>query len=195
MSVTKERQKGFTLPEVMMALSIGSMLMLSSAQLYPLLRQRSQSLSRHFQLDQLLRSTVFNIEKDLQRAGFCNGQCAGSALQLGRSDGEAANSCVITTYDLNRNGRWEPPGSSESEYFGYRLRNGGIETQRGIAGCSGNGWEKLLDPAEVKVTEFKITTVPAPNRRPLFAIRIVAHWSDAPAIHRQVDSKIAGNAE
>lgn len=37
------KQRGFTLPEVLMALSIGSMLMLGSAQLYPLLRQRSQN--------------------------------------------------------------------------------------------------------------------------------------------------------
>ena len=65
------RTQGFTLPEVMMAMGVGSMLMLSAAQVYPLMRQRSQSLGRHYQLDQLLRQTSFTIEKDLRRAGFC----------------------------------------------------------------------------------------------------------------------------
>jgi len=193
MSVTQSRQQGFTLPEVLIALSIGSMLMLSSAQLYPLLRQRSQSLSRHFQLDQLLRSTASNIEKDLRRAGFCNGECAGNALVFGRSDAEPANSCVIAAYDVNRNGRWELPGSGDSEFFGYRLRSGGIETQRGVANCSGSGWEKLLDPAEVKVTEFRVTSVSPATKRSLFTLSIVAHWSDAPAIHRQITVQIAGH--
>jgi prepilin peptidase dependent protein B len=99
------KQRGFTLPEVLMALGIGSMLMLSSAQLYPLLRQRSQNLAHHFQLDQLLRSTVSNIEKDLRRAGFCNGECSGRATVMGQSMGEPSHSCVIIAYDLNRNGR------------------------------------------------------------------------------------------
>src|SRR5471030_119042 len=186
------RSQGFTLPEMLIAISIGSMLMLSAAQLYPLLRQRSQSLSRHFQLDQLLRGTVFNIEKDLRRAGFCNGECKGKTVTFGNSEGERKNSCIIIVYDLNRNGRWDPPGSSEPDYFGYRLRQGGIETQRGTDSCTGGSWEKLLDPSEVQVTEFNVTESAASERGHLYSIVLSARWSDAPAIHRQVEKKVAG---
>lgn len=186
------KQKGFTLPEVLMALSIGSFLMLSSAQLYPLLRQRSQSLGRHFQLDQLLRSAAFNIEKDLRRSGFCNGECEGSSVVLGNSAGEASHSCVIIAYDLNRNGRWEPAGSNEAEHFGYRLRDGGIEMQRAAANCSGNGWDKLLDPAEVNVTAFMVTRLSNEKSAPLFSIDLAAQWRKAPEIHRQIAVQVAG---
>lgn len=189
------KQQGFTLPEVLMALSIGSMLMLSSAQIYPLLRQRSQSLSRHFQLDQLLRGALFNIEKDLRRSGFCNGTCQGKAVVLGHSAGEPVDSCVIIAYDLNRNGRWEPAGQHDAEYFGYRLRDGGIETQRGATSCNGGGWEKLLDPGEVKVTAFKIVNLLRAKGHSLFAINIEAQWRDSPAIHRQVASRVVGHGE
>lgn len=188
------KQRGFTLPEVLMALSIGSMLMLGSAQLYPLLRQRSQNLSHHFQLDQLLRSAVANIEKDLLRSGFCNGDCNGSATVLGQSTGEPSHSCVIIAYDLNRNGRWEPAGNDNAEYFAYRLRSGAIETQRGAASCQGSGWEKLLDPAEVNVTNFKVTKLLTPRGNPLFTLNISAHWRGAPTVHRRVETRVAGRA-
>lgn len=178
-----------------MAISIGSMLMLSAAQLYPMLRQRSQSLSRHFQLEQLLRGVVFNIEKDLRRAGFCNGECEGKAVMIGNSRGEAARSCVIIMYDLNRNGRWDPPGSSESDYFGYRLRDSGIETQRGTQRCSESGWEKLLDPSEVQVTEFKITDTISPKNAHLYSIVLSARWRDAPVIHRRIETYVAGHQQ
>lgn len=192
MLMNSNHSQGFTLPEVLMAISIGSMLMLSAAQLYPLLRQRSQSLGRHFQLDQLLRGTAFNIEKDLQRAGFCNGECQGKAVAIGNSEGERANSCVIIAYDLNRNGRWDPPGSSEPDYFGYRLRQGGIETQRGTDSCTGGGWEKLLDPSEVQVTEFNVTDTLASERGHLYSITLSARWTGAFAIHRHIEKKVAG---
>lgn len=101
------RANGFTLPEVMMAMGVGSMLMLSAAQIYPLMRQRSQSLGRHYQLEELLHQTAFTIEKDVRRAGFCNGICQGKTVIIGNASGEPAGSCIIVIYDLNRNGRWE----------------------------------------------------------------------------------------
>ncbi|MGC6388691.1 prepilin peptidase-dependent protein [Ewingella sp. S1.OA.A_B6] len=192
MPLNQVRSQGFTLPEVLMAISIGSMLMLSAAQLYPMFRHRSQSLGRHFQLDQLLRGTAFNIEKDLRRAGFCNGECKGKAVMIGNSDGEAANSCVIIIYDLNRNGRWDPPGSIEPDYFGYRLRDRGIETQRGTDNCSEGGWEKLLDPSEVQVTGFKITDTVSPKNGHLYSISLSARWRDALTIHRHIEKRVAG---
>ncbi len=188
------RTQGFTLPEVMMAMGVGSMLMLSAAQVYPLMRQRSQSLGRHYQLDQLLRQTSFTIEKDLRRAGFCNGVCDGKTVILGNASGETTGSCVIAIYDLNRNGHWEKPGSAESEYFGYRLRQGGIETQRGADTCNSSGWDKLLDPAEVNVTKFAVTEHSDLTAGRLFSLELEARWSKDPMIHRKIIVQVAGHS-
>jgi len=185
--------RGFTLPEVMIAMGVGSMLMLSAAQIYPLIRQRSQSLGRHYQLEQLLRQTTFAIGKDLRRAGFCNGNCEGKPVIVSNAVGETAGSCVIVIYDLNRNGRWEGPGAAESEYFGYRLRQGGIEIQRGAGDCGSSGWEKLLDPSEVNVTKFSVTEHISPGSAGLYSLQLDAQWSQNPFIHRQVTEQIAGH--
>lgn len=194
MSVITRRTRGFTLPEMMLAMGIGSMLMLSAAHIYPLMRQRSQSLGRHYQLEQLLRQTIFTIEKDLRRAGFCNGFCEGRTLIVGNASGEPVGSCAIVIYDLNRNGRWEKPGTAESEYFGYRLRQGGIEIQRGADECNSSGWEKLLDPAEVNVTKFVVTEHSGLNAGRLFSLELEARWSKDPLIHRQIIAQVAGHS-
>lgn len=194
MPVIHHRANGFTLPEVMMAMGVGSMLMLSAAQIYPLMHQRSQSLGRHYQLEELLHQTAFTIEKDVRRAGFCNGICQGKTVIIGNASGEPAGSCIIVIYDLNRNGRWEKPGTAESEYFGYRLRQGGIEMQRGTESCGSSGWEKLLDPAEVTVTKFVVTESSGLHSGNLFSLQIDAHWSKNPLIHRQVEAQIAGHS-
>jgi prepilin peptidase dependent protein B len=177
----------------MIAMGIGSMLMLSAAQIYPLMRQRSQSLGRHYQLEQLLRQTTFAIGKDIRRAGFCNGTCEGKSVIIGNAAGEAANSCILVIYDLNHNGKWDKPGTAESEYFGYRLRQGGIEIQRGAADCSSSGWEKFLDPAEVNVTRFVVTEVAASGSGRLYSLQLDGSWSKNPFIHRQVTEMIAGH--
>lgn len=193
MPVNMARCQGFTLPEVMIAMGIGSMLMLSTAQIYPLMRQRSQSLGWHYQLEQLLRQTTFAIGKDIRRAGFCNGNCEGKSFIIGNAAGEAASSCIIVIYDLNRNGIWDKAGTSESEYFGYRLRQGGIEIQRGADDCGGSGWEKLLDPAEVNVTRFMVTEVAETVSGRLYSLQLEAHWSKNSFIRRQVTEMVAGH--
>lgn len=63
-------QRGFTLPEVPLALSLGSLIMLSAAQLYPLLRSQSQDSAQRFRLEQLFSQVAMGIEKDIRRAGF-----------------------------------------------------------------------------------------------------------------------------
>lgn len=154
------RQRGFTLPEVLLAMGIGSVVMLAAAGSYPAIYQQGLRLRALFWLDHALHQAADTLGKDLRRAGFCAGTACGSAaIRLGTATG----ACVLLAYDLNRNGRWDAAGP-EAETFGYRLLAGALETQRGVTHCGGTGWEKLLDPAEITVTGFTLTRVTeAPN--------------------------------
>ncbi|CAI1150795.1 Type II secretory pathway, component PulJ [Serratia liquefaciens] len=150
-------ERGFTLPEVMLALTFGSLIALAAAKTYPVLRQHSVDVGRHYRLESVLRQLAFGIEKDLRRAGFCAGQCRGQPILLSHLPGEAAGSCVIIAYDISRNGRWEAFGA-DADYFGYRLRQGMLEGQRGINHCRGGGWERLIDNDEVRIEAFSVKT-------------------------------------
>ena len=183
-------QKGFTLPEAMLAMGIGSVLILGAMQFFPMLRQRTQQLSQHYQLDQLLRQTALTLQKDFRRAAFCAGKCSGKAIVITQASGEAKNSCIIVAYDLNRNGRWEPAGHGESEYFGYRLRNRMLESQRGVTQCNGPGWERMLDPSEVEFSQFQLSAITDDSGGKLLVLEMRANWKKNASVGSRLNTVV-----
>ncbi|MBL3524494.1 prepilin peptidase-dependent protein [Serratia plymuthica] len=178
-------ERGFTLPEVMLALTFGSLIMLAAAKTYPVLRQHSVDVGRHYRLESVLRQLAFGIEKDLRRAGFCAGNCHGRALLIGHEPGEAAGSCVIMAYDITRNGRWETLGA-DAGYFGYRLRQGALEGQRGVTHCHGTGWERLLDNDEVRIETFSVKSVAGSSGKTWVMLSLAGRSKADDAIRRNL---------
>jgi len=178
-------ERGFTLPEVMLALTFGSLIMLAAAKTYPVLRQHSVDVGRHYRLESVLRQLAFVIEKDLRRAGFCAGNCHGRALLIGHAPGEAAGSCVIMAYDITRNGRWETLGA-DAGYFGYRLRQGALEGQRGVTHCHGTGWERLLDNDEVRIETFSVKSVAGSSGKTWVMLSLAGRSKADDAIRRNL---------
>lgn len=178
-------ERGFTLPEVMLALTFGSLIMLAAAKTYPVLRQHSVDVGRHYRLESVLRQLAFGIEKDLRRAGFCAGICRGRALLIGHAPGEAAGSCVIIAYDITRNGRWATLGA-DAGYFGYRLRQGALEGQRGVTHCHGTGWERLLDNDEVRIETFSVKSVAGSSGKTWIMLSLAGRSKADDAIRRSL---------
>lgn len=187
---TRRCVRGFTLPEVMLAMAVSSVTMLAVAQLLPLLRAQTQDSASLLRLEQVLRQTLFGIEKDIRRAGFCAGRCQGTALTL-ETDASKQVSCLSVAYDVNRNGRFETAEQSEPEFFSYRLRAGALEVQTGGPRCQGNRWEKLLDPSEVTITRFDITQETS-GVQPHYRLLLAGYWTTRPRQRQQVESLVAG---
>lgn len=187
---TRRCVRGFTLPEVMLAMAVSSVTMLAVAQLLPLLRAQTQDSASLFRLEQVLRQTLFGIEKDIRRAGFCAGRCQGAALTLD-TDASKQVSCLSVAYDVNRNGRFETAEQSEPEFFSYRLRAGALEAQTGGPRCQGNRWEKLLDPSEVTITRFEVTRETS-GVQPRYRLLLAGYWTTHSRLRQQVESLVAG---
>ncbi|WP_434221079.1 prepilin peptidase-dependent protein [Pectobacterium aroidearum] len=186
------KQRGFTLPEILLALSLGSLIMLSAAQLYPLLRSQSQDSAQLFRLEQLFSQVAMGIEKDIRRAGFCAGTCQGKAISMGNYPGEAENSCLNVSYDLNRNGVWDGGEQQDAESFGYRLRGRALEIQSGAHNCQGDRWEKLFDPQEVVLTLFRLQRLTAQNGVALYELQLAGYWAKRPAVKQHIARLILG---
>ncbi|MEQ9878210.1 prepilin peptidase-dependent protein [Pectobacterium aroidearum] len=186
------KQRGFTLPEILLALSLGSLIMLSAAQLYPLLRSQSQDSAQLFRLEQLFSQVAMGIEKDIRRAGFCAGTCQGKAISMGNYPGEAENSCLNVSYDLNRNGVWDGGEQQDAESFGYRLRGRALEIQSGAHNCQGDRWEKLFDPQEVVLTLFRLQRLAVQNGVALYELQLAGYWAKRPAVKQHIVRLILG---
>ena len=141
---------GFSLIEMLIALALSGILMLGALRLLPQLQRQNLQLQNQVRLQEELQQLLEVLEKAIQRAGYCHGVCQGAALVL-QAD------CLLVRWDENSNGRWEGPEHEESEWYGYRVRQQRLETQRGVASCEGNGWESLSDPATIIINEHLFT--------------------------------------
>ncbi|AJI95207.1 putative prepilin peptidase-dependent protein B [Yersinia ruckeri] len=189
---TRRCHRGFGLPEMMLAMMFGSVMVLSAVKVYPQLRQRLAVVYQHHSLELSMQRVISSIEKDLRRAGFCNGQCQGTRFYLSQYKGEKADSCVIVAYDLNRNGHWEGIKHQKSEYFGYRLRKNQLEAARGERDCQSRGWEGLFETQKISITDFGIQREKPSLNSTLLTLRLFGHIKQAPEIEQRLQHTVNG---
>ena len=141
---------GFSLLEMLMAMAIGAVLMVSAGRFLPLLLGENVGLLQRAQLRQELQQIIATLEKAVRRAGYCHGECGNSAFTL-------SENCLLLRWDENSNGQWDGVNQAASDYYGYRLRLQQLEMQRGVNDCRAGGWERLSDPAFLTLEQFSVT--------------------------------------
>lgn len=145
------KQRGFSLTEVLIAMLIGSILLLSTARFLPGMQRAVLLQSGRQELEEEVWQRLFSIGKHLQRAGYCAGNCQGEGLVISRQ-----GRCVIVQWDANNNGTWDV-SASENESTGFRLESGSLETLRGATSCESKGWDKLTDPDRLLIQSFVVS--------------------------------------
>jgi len=141
---------GFSLLEMLIAMAISAVIMLSTGRFLPLLLAENAGVLQQAQLRHELQQMMATLEKAVRRAGYCHGECGSGALKI-------SENCLLLRWDENSNGKWEPVGHTESDYYGFRLRQQQLEMQRGVDQCQSAGWEQLSDPAFMTVEQFGIS--------------------------------------
>ncbi|WP_228407481.1 prepilin peptidase-dependent protein [Proteus faecis] len=154
---------GMMLMECLFAMAMSGVLFLCISRAYPQVMNTLLHSYQKYQLDIFLKERLLVLETQLRRTGYCQGDCAHvsqskelhiSPLKMGQYSYQEKNTCVIFAYDVNGNGRWDEPSSKESDYFGYRLKNGQLEQLRGVQDCTSSGWQRFFESHEIEVTEF-----------------------------------------
>lgn len=160
--------KGFSLVEVLIAMAIGSVLLLSTARFMPSLQRTAIGQTQRQALEEEVWQRLFTVARHLQRAGFCRGECAGEGLTI-------EPQCVLTRWDSNLNGLWETSPAANAETTGFRLQNGVLETLRGAESCAGKGWEKMTDPNFIVMETLSIHRQNIAGFAPEFILELSAH--------------------
>ena len=120
-------RRGFSLAEALIAMAIGSLLLIGACRFLPALQRHILRQGEQLALENELWQRVHAVGKHLQRAGYCRGVCGGAGLELA-ADGE----CLIVRWDANSNGTWETSPAAAAESTGFRLRDGALETLAAI---------------------------------------------------------------
>lgn len=75
-------ERGFSLLEVLIAMAISSILLLSSARFLPVLQREILRNTRQLALEDEIWQRAYTVAKHLQRAGYCRGNCVGEGLVI-----------------------------------------------------------------------------------------------------------------
>lgn len=158
--MTQRAQRGFSLVELMIGMTLGLLVVGSVLALFVSTLGSNRSMVGVHELQTQLYATVGLMARDLRRAGF-NGKASPLAVDpnpfgLGSTAayaGEQAASCLLFSYDLNDNGKLDT--SNPDERMGYRLRHGVVQSRTGGGNCQADGWEAVTSASVVEVTELK----------------------------------------
>lgn len=163
--------------EVLIAMAIGSVLLLGAARFLPALQRDILQHTRRLSLEDEVWQRVYTVAKHLQRAGYCAGNCAGKGLVIA-----GQGQCVIAQWDANSNGGWERGAIKEAEQTGFRLHDGVLETLRGAQNCTGKGWDKMTDPDTLHITAFEVARHDVTGFAPEFTLHLRGVSQAAPQI-------------
>ncbi|WP_213993167.1 prepilin-type N-terminal cleavage/methylation domain-containing protein [Sodalis sp. dw_96] len=181
-------QSGFSLAETLCGMAIVSLVLLSAMRLLPLMYGQCYGGIQHLRLVRQLDHSLLLLEKDLRRAGLCSPSCGRPAVTLSQRRGERPHSCLLVTYAFLPSSGATVGGVLVNETFGYRLRRGALETQRGVTHCDGPGWVNMHDPRLWVIKQVRFDAV-ADNA---YRVTLTGAARSAPAIRHRSSRIMVG---
>lgn len=143
---------------MLVAMAISSLVCVAVMNSIPSIFKKTYRAYFQYQLNRDVRQVLLNMEKDFRRIGYCSdSDCSGEPIVISaKSLSEGRNTCIIFAYDQDLSGKWVDVKSKtiETDYFGYRLNNGKLESNRNVRDCSGTRWQSLFDAKLVTVKKL-----------------------------------------
>ena len=150
------KELGFSLLEMLISITLTSLIVIGVTSFYYQLQQNTLHYYQITHLQQAVEQALVGLSKDIKRAGFIAddlNKMKNNALEIVRSQ-----NCIIIRYDSEIRHDWvyDQWNLNNSDIFTYRFKNNNVEYRTGAVNCKETKWEKLFDPAEIKITKFDI---------------------------------------
>ncbi len=167
---TRNKQKGFSLIELMISMVIGLIIMAAVLTMFISMVGSNNDNLKSIRLNQDLRATMGLITRGLRRAGGNRNAAVNSATTPATNpfddiqvftgsvedtdadgDGVRTGNCVVFSYDAD---------DGSNELYGYQLATNAVESRTGGTIC-GNSWEDVTDSSLITITnlDFENTRV------------------------------------
>lgn len=187
--------RGFTLTELLIAMTISSAFVVSAVSIA--LNHLKRQTVLHHQLALMEEVTLLKqaIATELRRAGFVNLSLTDYLLapdavgvfnkvKIDAYPGEAARSCILFSYDKNKNGKQDD--KLPSELNGFRLKDKTIEYRMAGRHCRDAGWQDLSTPNKIAITSFYIEGPHAASYGAFYNISLSAKSVSAPMLKQHL---------
>lgn len=174
------RQTGFSLIEIMIALLLGLVVVGGAITMYIATIRGSTDTLRSARLNHDLDSSMQLMINDIRRAGYWGGAIAGSdaednpftaaatniqIMDFTDADGVAhASGCILYTYDGGSGGNDGNGIVDGNEYYGFRLDRNAVwmrMTGTTTADCTDGNWERITDESQLSATALTFSDAPS----------------------------------
>ena len=146
-------QKGFSLIELMISLTIGLVVIAGIISLFSNSVKSSANIVADAKLNEDLSSILDFISREVKRAGYDGSASSNANTNFGIDDSESTSSCLIYTYDMNGNGTVD-----SNEKNGIRLNSGSVLFKQNTTKCSSISNGAINDPNTIFISALTFTS-------------------------------------
>ncbi len=207
--LTRVRQRGFSLVELMVAITLGLFVLAGVSYLHAEVVRANAAVLKTAHLQQTLWSLMALIADDVRRAGYwsraeltLDGTAANGYAPIRLVDGD----CLLYSYDEDKD---DTDGAPDPEdQHGFRLSGAGVQLKTSDDGCGGTTcadcgsgtWWLMNDPDGVRVTalSFSLAERAEPfdgTGREIVAreigIRLEGEIAHDPAVRHRLDTSVS----
>ena len=169
LNASLRNQKGVSLIELMVGMTIGLIIVAAAGSLYITAMRGGADATRSAKLNMELRGAMDTMVSEIRRAGYLNtttstDTTANPFMQatsnLSFPSSLPTSSCVLFSYDADQSG-----AINTADFFGFKkdgdaiaMRSGGTApTASGVCNATGDSWEKITDDNNVVVDTLSFT--------------------------------------
>lgn len=169
--------RGYSLVELMIALSLGAMLLAMTGSAFSTISRSNHQQLTDIELDSELSTLMTVMTQELQRAGYWQQSAAQAAAQTTGAQptpgawrlkpalwrtrpGSGEYDCLLFAYDADHDGSYRGAAQAAPgeliEGFGFRhdRRNKTIEVRKNERSCTAGWWEDLTVPGELVIQQL-----------------------------------------
>lgn len=162
----KQKNKGFTLVELMITLVVAAVLLIGLVDIYLSSMSSAQKAIAAANLEETLQNTLTVMTNDIQRTGYWGNAENNTATGTNNNPFMTADitingsgNCILINYDRNGDGTLPSIGTgNDDERYGFRLQNNAVQSRPSGASFSctaaANNWENITDPNVLQITQL-----------------------------------------
>lgn len=161
-----QKQSGFTLVEIMIALVIGLIVVAAIISMYGATAKSGSDTIKSSRLNHDLEAVMALMINDIKRSGYWAGATVATDTRTNPFTAATTNiqipaaGCILYTYDGNGDKTVD-----SNEYYGFKLENNSIKirktgTTTDVAGCNAStDWEEFIDGNQLTITTLQFSFV------------------------------------